>query len=125
MEVTNNMDAAIQSLRAMMEPIITRATLVEFASAALEADQGQAGYAMLKHAADIHNEDPEATDLDVYCEAYRRTYFDPVAAALYGTEDIAAHCAPRASEMVEHLMIQHQCEQRGLTIHAQPTALPA
>ncbi len=48
------------------------------------------GIALIKHASDILADQPLLSDYrGVIAEVYRRGFFDPTAAALYGTENLA------------------------------------
>jgi hypothetical protein len=117
------MGEAIASLKALLARMnITRASILEFATSSLETDQGQVGYAFLKHAQDIIYETPEVTDRDLMCECYRRTFFDKEYVRAYGTQHVAMRNAKQANEMVEHLALQHDCAERGAHVHQEASA---
>ena len=114
------MDEVVGQLKALFARMnISRATLLEFVSSALEIDQGQMGYAFLKHAQDIIRETPDISESDLLCECYRRTFFDSGYAASYGTEDLLLKSPKQAMDMVEHLALRHDCDQRGAAVHGQ------
>jgi hypothetical protein len=109
------MATLVDALRAVVKRDgITRATLLEFATGGLESPVGQMGYAILKHAQDILRATPNASEEDLFVEAYRRTLFDAETAALYGTEALVPADAATAHNMIAYISLRQTADERGV-----------
>jgi len=104
---------------------VTRATLLEFATACFEGGQSQMGYAVLKHATDVLNANPACNDAQVLYEAYRRTLLCKVHADVYGTAHMVPPTDAMAMQMVESLHMMRSAEAAGSTVHQQASLIPS
>jgi phage-related protein len=116
-----SMDEVLAKLRSFIESMKpTRTTILEFATTSFEKDQGQVGYAFLKHAQDILHEAPNLEDVDLMVECYRRVFFVKEFAEQYGTEHFLMKTPQQASQMVENMILQHECAERGSPVQQEP-----
>lgn len=63
------------------------------------AQAPQVASAMLSHLRDIYHDDANTTPVEACREMYRRTFFDPETAALYGTGHI-----PEQTQLLENFV---------------------
>lgn len=95
----------------------TRAYLIEFSVSAMENDQPQLGYAILKHSIDVLAEDPAIDEAGLFIESYRRTLLDKGHAESYGTEHLVPPDAGIAMQMIQHISFDADADALSSGIH--------